>query len=133
MPRAAKPDELRVINMTTNEIYDLEPPYENGATWYKTTRAELVRAMKCLGDPRSAVLGELLRVMTYGNEIHSTVAEIAEELEISQKTVHRVLKNLETHSVIKRVRNGRLLMNPKVMRNGKSAFAGFAKANWEKY
>ena len=118
--------------MTTHEIYPCEVPEDSPAQWYKTTRRFMVQALKVLGDPKSAVFAELLGNMTYANEVHLTGQEIADAAEVSAKTVTRVLTILEKGNVVKRIRNGRLMVNPQVMRHGKNAFAGYAKSEWEK-
>lgn len=132
MPRATQPDDIRMINMTTHEIYPSEVPADSAAQWYKTTRRSMVAALKILGDPKSAVFAEILANMTYANEVHLTKSEIARLAGVSPKTVTRTLQTLETGGVVKRIRNGRFMLDPKVMRHGKNAFAGYAKAEWEK-
>lgn len=132
MPRPQTQDEIRMINMTTHEIYPCEVPKDSPAQWYKTTRRFMVQALHVLGDPKSAVFAELLGNMTYANEVNMTGQEIAEAAGVSPKTVARVLITLENGGVVRRVRNGRLMVNPQVMRHGKNAFAGYAKGEWEK-
>lgn len=132
MPRPQPKDDIRMINMTTREIYPVEVSEENKAQWYKTTRRSMANALKILDTPKSSVFAELLSSMTYNNEIQSSMTEIAKAAGVSDKTVARVLNTLETHGVIKRVKNGIIMLDPSVMRHGKNAFAGYAKQEWEK-
>jgi predicted transcriptional regulator len=132
MPRPQPKDDIRMINMTTREIYPTEAPEDNAAQWYKTTRRSMVNVLRILGDPKSAVLAELLGSMTYNNEVQRTMTEIAKAAGVSDKTVARVLTTLEKHGIVRRVRNGIFMIDPSVMRHGKNAFAGYAKQEWEK-
>lgn len=132
MPRPSKPDEIKVINMTTNQVYDLEPPFEDSNTWYKTNKAVLINALRELGNPKVVVFAELLRMMSYSNQVHNTIPGIAREAGVSQPTVDRALKDLIAAGVVKRVRNAHFMINPRIMRNGKRSLSGMAKAEWEK-
>ena len=132
MPRPKPEDDIRIINMTTQEIHPCEVPADSPAQWYKTTRRALVSALRILGDPKTTVFAELLSEMTYANEVHLTHSDIARTTGVSVKTVARVIANLEKNGVVKRIRNGRLMLDPQVMRHGKNAFAGYAKSEWSK-
>ena len=131
MPRVKIIEDVRMINMTTQKIYPTESQIDSKAQWYKTTRRSMVDALKVLGDPKADVFAALLQNMTYANEVNMTGQEISDAAQVSTKTVTRVLVTLEKGGVIKRIRNGRLMLDPQVMRHGKNAFAGYAKAKWE--
>ncbi len=115
MPRPQPKDDIRMINMTTREIYPVEVPEDNKAQWFKTTRRALAGVLRILGDAKGCVLAELLSSMTYNNEVQKTMSEIAKGAGVSDKTVARVLNTLEEHGVIRRVRNGIFMIDPQVL------------------
>lgn len=133
MPRPQPKDDIRMINMTTREIYPVDVSYSDQTSkWFKTTRRSMAKALKLLGDPKSCVFAELLSNMTYDNQIQLTMTELAEAAGVSDKTVARVINTLVKAGVVKRVRNGIIMLDPDVMRHGKNAFAGYAKQKWDK-
>jgi DeoR/GlpR family transcriptional regulator of sugar metabolism len=65
------------------------------------------------------------------NYVYMTISEIAAKSKVSTKTVNRTLKALEDKNFIIRVRNGKLMFSPHVMRRGETSQGLAVVTMWE--
>lgn len=117
LPTADMPLEL--IHTETGQRWPIDALMDNQTgKWQKVFSLQLCRMLNLVGDEKTRVVTFLIKRKDYMNFVTVTVREIAEEVKVSTKTVARVMKTLQNHNFIHKVRNGKYQFSPHVMRHG---------------
>lgn len=110
-----------IINTKTGEMTPIDRYDTSPARWDKAWGKALANMLDAGGEDRARVIATLIRRKDMANFVHLTVSEIAIRSKVSTKTVTRTLKALEDKSFIHRVRNGKLMFSPHVIRRGETS------------
>lgn len=122
MTLPAKDTVLELINPETGERWPIDAMFDpKEGRWEKVFAKNLARMLDLVGDEKMKVVTYLIRHKDYLNVVNSTIREIAEETGVSTKTVNRVLKTLQSQNYLQKVRNGKYVFSPHVMRHGKAS------------
>jgi len=121
MTDTKKDDRWGLINLDTGEVTDIDRVDMPAARWEKAYGKAIANMLDASGEDRARVIATLIRKRDAANFIHLTVSEIAAKSNVSTKTVHRTLKALEDKNFIHRIRNGRLMFSPHVIRRGETS------------
>lgn len=124
--------EWSLINNVTGELVPVDRTDTNPARWDKAWGKALANMLDAGGEDRARVIATLIRRKDMANYVHLTIAEIAEKSKVSAKTVTRTLKALEDKKFIHRIRNGKLMFSPHVMRRGETSQGLAVVTMWEK-
>ena len=120
-----------LINTKTGEMTPIDRYDTNPARWDKAWGKALASMLDAGGEDRARVIATLIRRKDMANFVHLTVAEIALKSKVSTKTVARTLKALEEKDFIHRIRNGKLMFSPHVMRRGETSQGLAVVTMWE--
>ena len=124
---------LGIINLDTGVIeeYDVIEEKVDKSTWARVWGKQLAAMLDVGGEDKTRVIATLIRSRDAMNFIHLTVGEIAERSKTSTKTVSRTLKSLEDAGFIVRIRQGKIMLSPKVMCRGDRAMGMAVIHTWE--
>jgi len=100
--------------------------------FYKVWLADLMQVLDLLGNKKMLVLEYLLARMDNENKIVATHRKIAEELNISTKTVSDTISMLQKENVLKRLQNGVYQLNPKIVFFGDNKRQDYLLIEYEK-
>jgi len=141
MPKKETPESHTVRYDPKYAIVDLEtgetqpiPVYDNskGERWDKAWAKTLAELLELSGESRTKIIAYMLRNKDYKNVVIATVRKIADELEISTKTVHRTLLQMEKANFINRLQSGVIMFSPHICQPGQK-YAGIAvMRRWSK-
>lgn len=116
---------VKVIDAETGEVLDtdafmVEKSVPAGRDyWWRFMVTDLVRLMDDLpGKQIHAVSTILDNVEPSTNMVHRTLQELADEASVSEKTMRRAMSSLIEHGIMKRVRQGRYMIDPRFMTQG---------------
>lgn len=112
--------EVRLLNMETGEttVLDAIVSSDKPDRWDKVYTKNLARMLDVIGDEKTKVLAYLIKRKDNFNGINTTMREISESTGVSMKTVGRVMKKLQDHDYLHKVRNGKWRLSPKIICNG---------------
>jgi DNA-binding transcriptional ArsR family regulator len=112
-------DQWYMYNPTSDEGFiPVDKVDNNPMRWDKAWGHQLANLLDAGGEDKARVIAVLFRKKDYHNYINLTMSQIAEIAKVSTKTVSRTLKALEDKHFIVRVRNGRIMLSPKVINRG---------------
>lgn len=126
-----KDTKFCILNMETGE----ELPFDQLVTsdkpdrWDKVYTKNLARMLDVMGDEKMKVISYLLRKKDNFNAITVTMRELSEATGVSLKTVSRVMKKLQDHDYLHKVRNGKWRLSPRIICNGSNSL-GMATINY---
>ncbi len=83
--------------------------------FYKVWLADLMQILDILGNKKMLVLEYLFAKMDNENKIVATHRKIADDLNISTKTVSDTISMLQKENVLKKLQNGVYQLNPKII------------------
>ena len=114
-------DRYQIIDMLTG-ITEPIKVYEKkaGERWDKVWARSLADLLDLSGESRTKIIAYLIRKKDYKNVIMATIRKIAEDTEVSTKTVNRTLLQLEEAKFIIRLQNGAIMFSPHIIQPGKS-------------
>lgn len=120
-PESTSDDRYQIIDMVTGEIEPIKV-YEKKGTerWDKVWAQSLADLLDLSGESRTKIIAYLIRKKDGKNVILATIRRIAEETEVSTKTVNRTLLKLEEAKFIIRLQNGAIMFSPHIIQPGKS-------------
>jgi len=123
--------EVRLLNMKTGEttVLDSLVSSDKPDRWDKVYTKNLARMLDVIGDEKTRVLAYLIKRKDNFNGINTTMKEIHETTGVSMATVGRVMKMLQKHDYIHKVRNGKWRLSPRIICNG-SLNIGMATINY---
>lgn len=123
--------EFRLLDMQTGETHslDLLESSNKAERWDKVYTKQLARMLDVLGDEKMKVISFLLRKKDQYNGVSATMKEISEATGVSMKTVSRVMKKMQEHDYLHKVRNGKWRLSPRIICNGKHSI-GMATINY---
>lgn len=121
-----------LINRDTGEIIDIDRVDGSPDRWDRVYGRALANMLDAGGEDRSRVIATLVRKKDLMNFVHLTILEIAEKSKVSSKTVTRTLKALEDKNFIHRIRNGKLMFSPHVIRRGQHSKGMAVVTMWQK-
>jgi DNA-binding transcriptional ArsR family regulator len=124
-------DNWGLINLDTGEVTQIDRVDTSPGRWEKVWSKTLANMLDAGGDHQCKVIATLIRRRDMANFVYMTIAEIAEKAKVSRKTVTRTLKALEDKNFIHRIRNGKLMFSPHVMRRGESSQGMAVVTMWE--
>lgn len=111
------------VNQQTGEVREVdtfEKPVQRDSGFMITYLAEIINMIETLGNKKMQVVKYILSHMCKANNtLIITVRELAEECNMSTKTVNETLKLLEGANIIER-RTGAIMVNPKLCNNWRS-------------
>ena len=113
-------DEWQLVHKTTGEIRELITFTSNNKNhrWEKVYAKSLADMLEIAGEEKMKVIAYMLRKKDYENRVIETVRSISTGTGVSTRTVNRVLKTLEEHNYIHRLRGGLMRFSPHIMVNG---------------
>ena len=131
MTLPVKDHEFRLLDMTTGETHSLDilESSNKAERWDKVYTKQLASMMDIMGDERMKVIAFLLKRKDQYNGVNTTTKEIAERTGVSLATVNRVLKKMQQHDYLHKVRNGKWRLSPRIICNGKHSI-GMATINY---
>lgn len=121
-----------LIDMKTGEVTPMDIVRNVPGRWDKVYGKALAMMLNSSGEQRTLVIAALIAKRDKLNFIHSTISEIAKSAGVSTKTVNRTLKELEAKNFIHRIRNGKLMFSPNVIRTGENSVGLMVVSMWEK-
>jgi DNA-binding transcriptional ArsR family regulator len=131
MTEKTKEDRWGLYNYETGEITPVDRMDTKPMRWEKSYGKALANMLDAGGDDRARVVATLIRRRDMANYVYMTISEIAAKSKVSTKTVNRTLKALEDKNFIIRVRNGKLMFSPHVMRRGETSQGLAVVTMWE--
>ena len=131
MTLPAKDPEFRLLNMHTGETHSLDLVHgsDKPDRWDKVYTKNLARMLDILGDEKMKVIAYLLRRKDQFNAVNTTTKEISESTGVSMATVNRVMKKMQDHDYLHKVRNGKWRLSPRIVCNGSNSI-GMATINY---
>lgn len=120
-----------LINLDTGEVTEIDRVDSSPGRWEKVWSKTLANMLDTTGDQQTKVIATLIRRRDMANFVNLTTEEIAEKAKVSRKTVTRTLKALEDKNFIHRIRNGKLMFSPHVMRRGETSQGLAVVTMWE--
>ena len=90
----------------------------SGSYWERAYARVIADYINITGTNTSKVLAAILKKKDSNNLVVSTVREMAEDTGVSSVTVAKVFKRLQDEDLLKKVRNGKYLLSPDIMRHG---------------
>ncbi len=117
--------EFRLINCETGEEipFDVLVASDKPDRWDKVYTKNLARMLDVVGDEKMKVISYLLRKKDHLNAVTVTMRELSESTGVSLKTVSRVMKTLQEHDYLKKVKNGKWRLSPRIICPGKTSMA----------
>lgn len=131
--------QFKAVNTETGESYDIEEFIKDYLENNKkvipgfelTYPKELNKYFSCAKNASTTILLYLLKVKTNFNLVVITQQMIIDETGVSKNTVAKVMKELQQEDMLRKLRNGVYVLNPKIsVRGGNCKWAAFD--NWEK-
>jgi len=116
----------------TGEITPIDRTDTDPRRWDRAWGHALASMLDAGGEDRARVIATMMRKKDMANYVHLTIAELAQKSKVSTKTVTRTLKALEDKNFIKRIRNGKLMFSPHVMRRGETSQGLAVVTMWER-
>jgi predicted transcriptional regulator len=120
-----------LLNVKTGAIEPIDRIDASPQRWDKAWGKALADMLDAGGEDRARVIATLIRKRDLMNFVHLTIKEIADRSKVSTKTVHRTLQALEDKGFIHRIRNGKLMFSPHVIRRGKNSMGMAVVTIWE--
>lgn len=80
----------------------------------------ILDSLEAVGNQKIKVMNTLLQLKDNRNYIHYTQDEIATEAKVGKNTVSDTISILEESNFLKKIRNGKYLINPDVIFKGKN-------------
>lgn len=119
---------VKVIDAETGEVIDDNAYLVNKRVprgrdyWWRFMVCDLISIMEDLPGKQMHAVGAVLdSVSPYDNTIQLTQKEIAEKAECSRVTVNAAMRILQEHGVIKKIRAGLWMIDPRFMSQGGGA------------
>lgn len=118
---------VRIVDAETGEVLDPDAFMVNKQVpagrdyWWRFMVTDLVRLMDDLpGKQIHAVSCILDHVEPATNMVHLTLQELADDADVSEKTMRRAMNSLIEHGIMVRERQGRYMIDPRFMSQGGS-------------
>jgi len=126
-----KDNEFRLLNMHTGETTSLDiiESSDRPERWDKVYTKQLARMLELVGDERMKVIAYLIKRKDQYNGVNTTTKEISESTGVSMATVNRVMKKMQDHDYLHKVRNGKWRLSPRIICNGQHNI-GMATINY---
>jgi hypothetical protein len=121
-----------LINMKTGEITPMDVVEDKPGRWDRVYGKALAMMLNESGEQRTRVIACLVAKRDKLNFIHCTISEIAKSARVSTKTVNRTLLELEAKNFIHRIRNGKLMFSPNIIRTGENSAGLMVVSMWKK-
>ena len=120
-----KQPEFRLLNIETGEEipFDTLVSSDKPDRWDKVYTKNLARMLDVIGDEKIKVVAYLLKKKDNFNQITATMREISAATGVSLKTVSRVMKTMQEHDYLHKIRNGRWRLSPRIICGGKTSIA----------
>ena len=131
MSETDKQEKWGLINLDTGEVTEIDRIDTTPGRWERVWGKTLANMLDSCGDHQSRVIATLIRRRDMANFVYMTTAEIADKAKVSRKTVTRTLAALEAKNFIHRIRNGKLMFSPHVMRRGEASQGMAVVTMWE--
>ena len=114
------PATYMVIDRVTGVEVDIDIYIKESSSsyWEKAYAKVLAEYIEVTGNNSSKVLAAILKKKNSDNLVLSTVREMAEELDVSPVTVSKIFVALQSKGLMKKIRNGRYLVSPMMLRHG---------------
>jgi len=114
------PDEIMMINRKTGKEIDsvkflLEATKDR---WEKVYAEELGKFIGLAGNTDSKILAYIIINRDNNNLLHGTYREIAVKTKTNNSAVQRVFKVLLKEDLVRKVRSGCYMVDPKIIRDG---------------
>jgi polyhydroxyalkanoate synthesis regulator protein len=109
-----------LIDTKTGEEVDIQVFFEEvkKSGWEITYAKMLADYIGCTGSSSAAVLAHIIASRRDGNLIMETQDEIIQATGKGEQTVKKVFKVLLQKGLLKKIRNGKYMLSPKIIRNG---------------
>lgn len=120
-PESTSDERYQIIDMLTGVIEPIKV-YDKKASgrWDKVWARALADLLDLTGESRTRIIAYLIRKKDNKNVVLATIRKIAEETEVSTKTVNRTLLQLEEANFITRLQNGAIMFSPHIIQPGTS-------------
>jgi len=131
MNETDKQENWGLINLDTGEVTEIDRVDTTPGRWEKVWSKTLANMLDTCGDSQTRVVATLIRNRDTANFVNLTTEELSAKAKVSRKTVTRTLKALEDKNFIHRVRNGKLMFSPHVLRRGDTSMGMAVVTMWE--
>jgi len=133
IPAHFNPETYAVIDKVTGEEVDIKIFISriNKDKWEKAYAQTLAEYIGVTGSASSKVLAYLISSRTSKNLILGTQREIAEELEISKKSVSTIFGILRNKNMLKEIRSGCYFLTPEIISCGNQAHGAMLLRLWD--
>ncbi len=132
IPPHFNPDTYAVIDKVTGEEIDIKIFISriNKDKWEKAYAKTLAEYIGISGSASSKVLAFLISSRTSKNLILGTQQEIADDLQISKKSVSTVFGKLRKNDMLKEIRSGCYFLTPKIISCGNNLHGAMLLRIW---
>lgn len=127
------PSTYTVIDNITGEVLDVAIFIDNAkkAGWEKAYAEMLSSYISCGSAKATDLLAWIIQSRDGTNLIHGTQEDIAEKAKVSIFVVKAVFKKLYKKGLIKRIRSGCYMVDPKMIRNGDNRKGAMMLRLWD--
>lgn len=131
MTETPEQEDWALFNRNTGEIIPIDKIDGTPGRWEKVWSKTLANMLDHCGDEKTRVIATLIRNRDTANFVNMTLDELSAKAKVSRKTVTRTLKALEDKNFIHRIRNGKLMFSPHVLRRGDTSMGMAVVTMWE--
>lgn len=107
---------MMTIPLETNEVKSKK----DNIKYQKTCVSNLLPFFKNSSPTSKTLLILLLDTMDIDNKVNATLDALADEFEISLRTLNKAMAELRRSNIIRRVSNGSVMINPHIGYKGQS-------------
>jgi len=127
------PSTYTIIDNVSGEVLSAEVFLEKvpKGYWEKTYAKTLADFMGLAGNKSTDVLAWIIKNKDHKNLVVGTLDEIAADCGTSKVTVSKIFQKLYKHQFLKKIKNSRYLLHPRVMSHGSQVKAAIIMRVWD--